>query len=268
MNPSGKPSKAPLIASVVVIVILAGAAGYIFVTSSATIASQAGSIGSLNGQVSAQGGSISSLTGVVSNQAGSISSLTGQVGSLNGQVNSLNGQVSSFQTEVASLDSNITHQISARSAVMSRFAAANATIASQKATMGTLSSEITSYSSEASSQASVISAQQSTISLQVQSTLSNSQRIDMAYNSSNTVAHFVSSVGGYVQISGTATTSTAIAVCYGVDSQAACDSSHTFYIVGFGYGGTVTAPLEPGPVWINIYNLQAGSATLTLVLFT
>ena len=231
--PSSKPSRAPLLATVAGIVVLAAAYAYTYETSSATIASQSSSINSLGNQNAIQAGSISAL----------------------------NGEMTSYQGQVASLNANVTSQVSARHALQQELAAATTTMVS-------LSSEVSSQSSEIAAQNSEISAAQSTIGVQVQQTILNGQTINMPFNSSTTVTSFTVSYGGYVQISGTSSTSIGLAICYGATTQSACDSSRTYYLVYFGTSGTYSAPLMPGPVWINAYNYNAGTATLTVVEWT
>jgi len=170
-------------------------------------------------------------------------------------ISSLNGQVSSYQAEVSSLNANITHQLNAEDAMLAKLTAANATIASQTSALG-------SYSTQ-------VRAQQSTIELEVQQTLTYDETLDMPYNSTTTVTHFTVNSGGYLQISGTSSTFIAIGACYGATSLAACNTSTSYYLLTFGYGGgTYDVPLEPGPVWVFAGNLDPGTATLTVVLLT
>jgi len=251
------PSRVPLLVSIVVIVLLVVGFAYVYVTSSATVASQASSITALNSQVSSQSGSI----------------------------NALNTQVSSYQTEVSSLNANITHQIGARNAIYAKLGMANATIASQTTSIVSLSSEVSSYTGQIGSQNSEIStqqnsitaqqstiaAQQSTINLEVTHTIASGVTLNMAFNSSTTVVSFTTGYAGYLEVSGTSNTSIFVAICYGATSAAACDSSTNYFLIAFATGGGATfeAPMEPGPVWINVYNpYNAGTATLTVALVT
>lgn len=231
--PATKASRTPLLGSIVVIVILAAAFAYTYESSSSTIANQSSSIDSLNSQNALQAGSISTLNGVVT----------------------------SYQGQVASFSANITSQTNARHALQQQLAAASATVTS-------LSSEVDSYSTQVGGQNSEIAALQSTVSVQAQQTLLNGQAFNFASNSSTTVTHFTVSYGGYIQISGTSSTSIAVAVCYGATTQSACDSSYTYYLISFGTAGTYNAPLMPGPVWVNVYSYYAGTATLTVVEWT
>jgi len=213
MASSPRPSKVPLLASLVVIVLLAGSFAYVYENSNSTI-------------------------------AGKDSSIT-----------SLNGQVSSYATVVSSLDANITHQINAENAALARLAAANATISSKTATIESLSSEVGSYSRQ--------------VNLEVEQTLENSEMLTLPYNSTTTIAHFTASSGGYIQVSGTSNTFIAIGVCYGVTSLSDCEKSTSYFLIVFGYGGgTFNVPLMPGPVWMFASNKDAGTATLTIVLWT
>jgi hypothetical protein len=245
---SGAPSRASVLVSVVVIVLLVIGIAYVYLTSNSTIASQASSITALNNQVSSQSGSI----------------------------NALNGQGSSYQTEVSSLEGNLTHQIGARNAVYEKLVIANASLASQTKSVVSLSSVVGSYSVQASSQASEISAQQSimtaqqsTIDLKVTQTIAGGVTINMPFNSSTTVASFTTGFAGFLEISGTANTNIALGVCYGATSASACDTSMNYFVVPFATGGsTFEAPMEPGPVWINAYNYKAGTATITVVFVT
>ncbi|TMQ00955.1 MAG: hypothetical protein E6K99_01455 [Thaumarchaeota archaeon] len=238
MTSSASPSKLPLLSSIVVAALLAGALVYNYEASSSTIASEATSITSLNEQAS-----------------------------------SLSTRVSSLQGVVSSLNLNITNQISARNAVQSRLQTANATIASLSTSVNSMATQLTSLSgqvsslqSTVSSQSSQVSSLQSTLNLQIEQTLTNNQNFNLPFNSSTTVTHFTASYAGYLQISGASNTNLAIVVCYGATSQSACDSSRTYYLIFFGQGGsTFNAPLMPGPIWINAYNKAAGTATLLVV---
>jgi cell division protein FtsL len=259
---SRAPSKVPLLVSIVVIVLLVVGFAYVYVTSSATVASQASSITALNSQVSTQAGSI----------------------------NALNSKVSSYQTEVSTLDANITHQISARNAIYAKLVMANATLASQSTSIVSLSSTVSSYSGQISNlnseistqqnsitaqqnsmaaQQNTIAAQQSTISLEVTQTIASGVALNMPFNSSTTVTSFTTNYAGYLEVSGTSNTDIAIGICYSATSASACDSSMNYWIIPFSTGGlTFEAPMEPGPVWINAYNYNAGTATITVALVT
>ena len=268
MTSASKPSRAPVLACAVVIVILLAALGYVYETSSATETTQGNSIASLNGQVANQAGSIGSLNGQLSSQAGQISSLSGQVTGQAGQIGSLNGQVSSYQTEVSGLNSNLAQQTNAKDAAEALLTSANVTIAQLSSQVSSYSGQVSSYSKQVSSQSSEISAQQSTISLEVQSTVVSSEALTFPANMTTTIAHFTASAAGYVQISGTSSTRLVVLVCYGATTEIACLESTSFYAAALGTSGTVNAPLMPGPVWIDELALQAGTATVTVVEYT
>jgi hypothetical protein len=229
-----RPSRVPLLVSVVVIVLLVVGFAYVYVTSSATIASKASSI------------------------------------------TALNSQVSSYQTQVSALNANVTSQMSARNAIYAKLVMANATLASQSVSIASLSSIVSSYSGEISSQNSVIStqqnsitAQQSTLSLEVTQTIAGGITLNMPFNSSTPVTSFTAGYAGYLEVSGTSNTYVDIGVCYGATSASECDSSVNYFIIPFSTGGaTFEAPMEPGPVWINAYNYNAGTATITVLLVT
>lgn len=187
------------------------------------------------------------------------------ISSLNGQVTSLNGQVST-------LNLNVTGQDSARHVLRAHLEQANATIASLTSEAGSLSSEISSQSSQVNSLSNQVSSEMSQITslsgvayLNVETTLLNNQNYNMPFNSSTTIMSFSVSTGGYLQISGTSNTYIILAVCYGSTSQSQCDTSLTYYDVDFGYGSAIfNVPLLPGQVWINAYNYDSGTATLTV----
>jgi len=247
MTLATKPTRAPLFASIVVILILLGALGYVYVTSNAALA--------------AQGNSISSLNVEVANEAGSIGSLNGQVSSQAGQIGSLGGRVSSFQTQVWNLTANLDQQISARKTLEAKLTSANASIAQ-------LSNEVSTWSEQVVSQNSEIAAQQEILNLEVQSTLVNGATLTIPANTTTDIVHFQASQGGYFQISGSSDTELVIVTCYGVTTQAACLTSTNFYLVAFGTGGTFNVPLMPGDIWVDCFSLQSGTATLTVVEYT
>ena len=124
MTSSASPSKLPLLSSIVVAALLAGALVYNYEASSSTIASEATSITSLNEQAS-----------------------------------SLSTRVSSLQGVVSSLNLNITNQISARNAVQSRLQTANATIASLSTSVNSMATQLTSLSGQVSSLQSTLNLQ-------------------------------------------------------------------------------------------------------------
>jgi hypothetical protein len=241
-----RPAVAPTIATLgMIVVVLAVLIGYTYVTSSSQISDQSATISQADSRIQSQ----SSVIGAI------------------------NGRITSFQTEIASLNASIIQQVSARQALDQELAAQNATISSYSGQVNSQNSEISglqgtvsSYSGQVSSQNSEISGLQSTVSLQAEQTIANSQTINMAFNSSTTVASFTASYGGYIQISGASSTYIVLAICYGATSQSSCDSSTSFYQLVFGTGGaTYNAPLMPGPVWINAYNYNAGTATISIV---
>jgi hypothetical protein len=127
------------------------------------------------------------------------------------------------------------------------------------------SSQVNSLSGQVSSESSQVASLSSVAYLGVEQALVSNQNFNLAFNSSTTITSFTVKTGGYLQISGTSSTSIAFAVCYGSTSHSQCDTSLTYYIVSFGLGGsTFNVPLMPGPVWINAYNSAAGTATLTV----
>ena len=226
-----------ILAAVVVIVIIAVAFGYYYLTASSNI-----------------------------------SSLNGQVTSLNGQVSSLNGQVTSLNGQISTLNLNITGQTSARQALQAMLKQSSMTIVSLTSEANSLSSEVNSQSSQVKSLSGQVSSANSQIAslssvayLDVEQTLVNNQNYNLGFNASTTITSFTVSTGGYLQISGASNTIIVFAVCYGSTSHSQCDTSTTYYLVEFGFGGqTFNLPLMPGPVWINAYNNAAGTATLTV----
>ncbi len=172
------------------------------------------------------------------------------------------GSITTLKRSVSSLQDNVTSLKDADGVLMRELTDANGTISSQ-------SSEIQSLSGVAGSQSSEVAGYQSTVALQVTNTITSQMTLDMPYNSSTTLASFQVAYAGYLQVSGTSTTYVEIAVCYGATSHTLCNNSLTYYAIDFGYGGaTFNAPLEPGAVWINVFNIDPGTASLTVVVLT
>jgi hypothetical protein len=227
----------PLLASVAVIILIGAAFGYFYVSASSNISSLNGQVTSLNNEVSslnlnitAQENARLALQASLKQASTTIVSLTSEVGSLSGVISSQSSQVNSLLGQVSSQNSQI----------------------------NSLSGQISSASSQIASLSSVAF-------LNVRTTLVNNQNYNLPFNSSTTITSFSVSTGGYLQISGTSNTNLIIAVCYGSTSQSQCDHSTMYFGIYFGYGSaTFNIPLMPGPVWINAFNYNAGTATLTV----
>ena len=140
----------PLLASVVVIVILAAGLGYFYVTSTQTEASLNSSITSQRGQLDAQGSTISSESSAINSQSAVINSLQGNVTAYKALVASLHSLISSDKAEVSAL----TAKLSTANATIASDAAA---IMSENATLTTLKSQLTLASSIEANYTNIIS---------------------------------------------------------------------------------------------------------------
>jgi type II secretory pathway pseudopilin PulG len=112
---TGKKSNLPLLASIAVIVILAGGLGYYYVSTSGKVNSLESSLSSEQSVAQQQSSDLSNLQGVVTSQQVSISALNGNVSNLQAMIVTLNGlistdnqSISSYSTQNAQLNSQIT----------------------------------------------------------------------------------------------------------------------------------------------------------------
>ncbi len=134
-----KPSRAPLFISIVVIVIIAFAAGLNYLQTSSVISNQNSTISSLNKQVTSFSNQVSSLNNQVSNDQNQINSLQLTISSLNQKISFDNATISSDQAKINSL---------------------NGTVASDQSEINTLNGQITSLNSQINSYSAQISALQ------------------------------------------------------------------------------------------------------------
>jgi len=126
-SPSRQP-KIPLIASIVVVIALAGTLGYTYLQSSSTIATENntitslksslvaanGTIGTLNSKIGALDSNIASLSSTISNDMSTISADQSKISQLQSQIQTLNteatqnqGTISSLQTEQKQLQAQV-----------------------------------------------------------------------------------------------------------------------------------------------------------------
>jgi flagellar basal body-associated protein FliL len=123
-----RPSRTPLLASVVVVVILAAGLGYLYVSSSQTESALNSTISSQQSQIGAQSATIQSQSATISALSGSVSTLQANVTAYRSLVASLNTMLKNDQAQVATLTAKLT--------------TANSTIATDASTIASLNSQI------------------------------------------------------------------------------------------------------------------------------
>ncbi len=166
------PRRTPLIASVVVIVILAGAFGYFYVTATGTINSLNSSITSQQGVMSAQSQSINGLQSTVSSQSSSISVLQANVTAYE--------QLKIMLRQIISQDT-------------AKIASLNATVAADAAQITSLNQQITTAND-------AISTLTQTVNLQLSQVLLSSQSVTIysSYSTGYSFYSFSPANAGYV----------------------------------------------------------------------
>ena len=121
-SPSRQP-KIPLIASIVVVIALAGTLGYTYLQSSSTIATENntitslksslvaanGTIGTLNSKIGALDSNIASLSSTISNDMSTISADQSKISQLQSQIQTLNTQATQNQATISSLQTEQSH---------------------------------------------------------------------------------------------------------------------------------------------------------------
>ena len=171
-----------LVASIVVIVLLAGALGYFYVTSSGTIAS-------LNSTVSSQ-------NGVISAQASTISAQSASIGGLQSTVTA---QASS----ISGLQANITAYAQLKAELRAMIAQDTSEIASLNGTVAADAAQINSLNQQIATANSMISTLTQTVDLQLSTTLVSNQGVTIygtIHASSKPFVTFSPQYAGYVLV--------------------------------------------------------------------
>ena len=149
-SPSRQP-KIPLIASIVVVIALAGTLGYTYLQSSSTIATENntitslksslvaanGTIGTLNSKIGALDSNIASLSSTISNDMSTISADQSKISQLQSQIQTLNTQATQNQATISSLQTE-QKQLQAQVQTLS------AEVASDQTKLSSLQAELSS----------------------------------------------------------------------------------------------------------------------------
>ncbi|HYA55203.1 MAG TPA: hypothetical protein VED22_00250 [Nitrososphaerales archaeon] len=143
-----RPSRLPLLASVVVLVVLAAGLGYVYVTSSQTISSDNSTISSQQSQIGDQSAAIASQSGVISSQSATIQSQSATISSQAGSIVVLQANVTAFKSLVSSLNTIISSDRAELASLDATLGTDNATIATDGTTIATDVATINSLHSQ------------------------------------------------------------------------------------------------------------------------
>jgi len=279
------------VALVVVIVIIAGAFGYYFITASGTISSQSSQISSQSSVVSAQSNQISSLGSVVSSQSSQVSTQSAQISSQSGQISAQTAQIATQaaliaadNTQIANLTSKVNSlkmQVAADQAkiqtLTTGYAVANATITSLNSQIASLNTEISALDSQIAGLQAQVSILQSITGLSSSTTEVNAQ---FFYTTGNAlVVTFTANYAGYVAMTVTSASDYSneggtIHITYALNVNSPYYSGIYIPSQGFFYpfGGipdTLIFPVTPGTItlYLGTSDLTQQSATLSVIYY-
>jgi hypothetical protein len=190
-----RPSRIPLLASVVVVVILALGLGYFYVTSTQTEAS-------LNSTISSQSTEIGA-------QSSSIHAQSESIATLQGSISTLGANVTAYQILVASLNSMIAADGAQIASLKAELRVANSTIKSDSSTITSLNSQITTLQSQVSLASSIEANDTSIINLSYSKSLVSNLNVTIygrTHTSSTPFETLTSNFAGYVLITFTKST--------------------------------------------------------------
>lgn len=214
-----------LILTIVLAVLISGAFGYYYYTSSKTITERNATIATMQTQVS---------------------QLSSQVSTQNSQITKLQSDLTAANASVSSLQTQLTSASTKESSTESSLAAANASISSLQSQLTTANGQVTTLQSQVTDLQNVNNLSQSTIE-------ASSYTVSQSAGSETVVSSFTATYPGYILVTGSSTSSTGYIRV--VDSYSSYYPSSTRYT--FGTGTNLIIPVLPGTVYVYFGNEDA-----------
>ena len=257
-----KPGKTPLLISVIIIVIIAFAAGLNYLQTSSVISNQNSTISSLNKQVTSLDNQVSSLNNQVSTDQNQINSLQGQVSSDEGLISNLNQMLSADNLTIVSDRAKITSLNNSYLADQTEINTLDGQITALNSKINAYSSQVSSLQNQTIADQSKLSKLQNILDLTNTTILDNSESITL-----NTgyvwLWNFSVPYAGYFTIDVISSTSS--------NTEAAmfwsAEGASYVNVTDVGSSGSVIYPVLPNSETIIIVgdqNFSAMSATVTI----
>jgi len=274
-----KPSKVPLIALAVVIIVLGATLGYYYIQASSQISSLNSKNSSLQSQLSTEESKYAATQTQLGQDSSQISSLNANVSSMEAKISTDDTQIANDQSQVGALSTKVTSDNASIALLSSQNATDAALISTLRSNVTTFQDDITSLNSQITSLNEQVTKLQATVqndtsilSLTVAKTEVSSMTVDPnAFTMTYVGSGFAVVSPGYVliTISGTYKTGDVI---LGINNTLTTIAHSPFSseTIGFGVGSspyTVLIPVLPGTVTPYIFTNETSITPTVTVMY-